>query len=232
VSVDVARQQRFRIQGRSFLAFVLAPEPPVQDWFEKLDDTLRRTAGFFAGRPMVLDVSGLALTKGSLRALLDALQERQIRILGLEGINESLVGPETPPVLKGTRPSSAVELPQRRVANAEADPRTRSLMIESPVRSGQSIVFLNGDVTVLGSIGSGAEVVAGGSIHVYGALRGRALAGAKGNPTARIFCTKAEAELLAIDSIYITADEIAASLRGRPAQVWLEGGSIRIASRD
>jgi septum site-determining protein MinC len=232
VSVNVARQQRFRIQGRSFLAFVLAPEPPVQDWFEKLDETLHRTAGFFAGRPMVLDVSGLALAKGSLRALLDALQEREIRILGLDGIDESLVGPELPPVLKGMRPAGAVELPQRRAAKAETDPRTRSLMIESPVRSGQSIVFLNGDVTVLGSIGSGAEVVAGGSIHVYGALRGRALAGAKGNPTARIFCTRAEAELLAIDSIYITADEIAASLRGRPAQVWLEGGSIRIASRD
>jgi septum site-determining protein MinC len=232
VSVDVARQQRFRIQGRSFLAFVLAPEPPVHGWFEKLDDTLRRTPGFFAGRPMVLDVSGLALAKGSLRTILEALQEREIRILGLDGIEESLVGPELPPVLKGMRPAGAVEPPRRRAANAEADPRTRSLMIESPVRSGQSIVFLNGDVTVLGSIGSGAEVVAGGSIHVYGALRGRALAGAKGNPTARIFCTKAEAELLAIDSIYITADEIAASLRGKPAQVWLEGGSIKIASRD
>jgi len=232
VSVDVARQQKFRIQGRSFLAFVLAPEPPVRDWFEKLDDTLRRTAGFFAGRPMVLDVSGVTLTRGSLRAVLDALQERQIRVLGLDGISENLVDPELPPVLKGMRPARAEEPPQRRAASAETDPRTRSLMIESPVRSGQSIVFLNGDVTVLGSIGSGAEVVAGGSIHVYGALRGRALAGAKGNPTARIFCTKAEAELLAIDSIYITADEIATSLRGRPAQVWLEDGSIKIASRD
>ena len=212
------------------MAFVLAPEPPVPDWLEKLDDALRRTAGFFAGRPMVLDLSGLALTRGSLRALIDALHEREVRILGLDGIDEALVAPDLPPVLKGMRPSSGVEVPTRGAAKPEPGAQARSLVIDNPVRSGQSIVFLNGDVTVMGSIGSGAEIVAGGSIHVYGTLRGRALAGAKGNPTARIFCTRAEAELLAIDSIYITADEIEAELRGKPAQVWLEGGSIKIAS--
>ena len=58
--------------------------------------------------------------------------------------------------------------------------------------------FPKGDVTVLGAIASGAEVVAGGSIHVYGALRGRAMAGADGNRDARIFCSRLEAELLAI----------------------------------
>ena len=71
-------------------------------------------------------------------------------------------------------------------------------MIEDPVRSGQSVVFMEGDVTVVGSVGSGAEIVAGGSIHVYGTLRGRALAGATGNARARIFCHRVEAELLAI----------------------------------
>src|SRR6476620_9020344 len=76
--------------------------------------------------------------------------------------------------------------------------RGRSFM-EEPVRSGQSVIFPHGDVTVVGQVASGAEVVAGGSIHVYGALRGRALAGSMGNPRARIFCRKNEAELLAID---------------------------------
>ena len=57
------------------------------------------------------------------------------------------------------------------------------------MRSGQSVIFMEGDVTILGSVGSGAEIVAGGSIHVYGALRGRALAGAAGNCRARIFST-------------------------------------------
>ena len=90
------------------------------------------------------------------------------------------------------------------------------------MRSGQSVIFTEGDVTVLGSVGSGAEIVAGGSIHVYGTLRGRALAGATGNARARIFCHRIEAELLAINSYYRTADDIEDSLRRRPAQAWLE----------
>ena len=59
----------------------------------------------------------------------------------------------------------------------ETKPQATSLLLDSPVRSGQSVIFVEGDVTVLGSVGSGAEVVAGGSIHVYGTLRGRAMAG-------------------------------------------------------
>jgi len=90
-------------------------------------------------------------------------------------------------------------------------------------------VFPDGDVTVLGSVGSGAEIVAGGSIHVYGTLRGRAMAGVNGNPNARIFCQKIEAELLAIDGYYQTAEDLDAGLRNRPAQAWLDGGVMRIA---
>src|SRR5262249_34675451 len=103
-----------------------------------------------------------------------------------------------------------------------------SLLLENPVRSGQSVVFAEGDITILGSVGSGAEVVAGGSIHVYGALRGRAMAGVNGNAGARIFCNKIEAELLAIDGFYQTAEDIDASLRGKPAQAWLDGDTMKI----
>ena len=87
-------------------------------------------------------------------------------------------------------------------------------MIEQPVRSGQSVVFEKGDVTIVGSVASGAEVMAGGSIHVYGTLRGRAVAGSRGNRRARIFCRRLEAELLAIDGLYRTADDAGA----RPAR--------------
>ena len=103
-------------------------------------------------------------------------------------------------------------------------------MIEDPVRSGQSVVFMEGDITVLGSVGSGAEIIAGGSIHVYGSLRGRALAGATGNVRARIFCHSVEAELLAINSYYRTADDIEDSLRRRSVQAWLEGGTLKISA--
>src|SRR5262249_56827359 len=96
-----------------------------------------------------------------------------------------------------------------------------SLPIETPIRSGPSIICPNGDVTGLGSVASGAEVVASGSIHIYGALRGRAMAGSMGNARARIFCSKNEAELVSIDGYYRTAEEMDASLRSRPAQCWL-----------
>ncbi|HSJ40368.1 MAG TPA: septum site-determining protein MinC, partial [Xanthobacteraceae bacterium] len=121
-------------------------------------------------------------------------------------------------------------------AAATAGPAQRqeptSLLIETPIRSGQSIIFPYGDVTVLGAVSSGAEVVAGGSIHVYGALRGRAMAGSMGNARARIFCSKNEAELISIDGYYRTAEEMDASLRNRPAQCWLQDSVLSIAALD
>jgi septum site-determining protein MinC len=82
---------------------------------------------------------------------------------------------------------------------------------------------------VLGSVGSGAEIVAGGSIHIYGTLRGRAMAGVNGNSAARIYCQKIEAELLAIDGYYRTAEDINDILRNRPIQAWLDGNMMKIS---
>ena len=111
----------------------------------------------------------------------------------------------------------------------EVKPPPTSLLLDSPVRSGQSIIFPDGDVTVVGSVSSGAEIVAGGSIHVYGTLRGRAMAGVNGNSSARIYCHRMEAELLAIDGYYQTAEEIPDALRDRPVQALLDGNVMRIA---
>jgi septum site-determining protein MinC len=91
------------------------------------------------------------------------------------------------------------------------------------------VVFPHGDITVLGSVASGAEVIAGGSIHIYGTLRGRAFAGSHGNERARIFCNKVEAELLAISGFYRTADDIEERLRSQPIQAWLKGDVMFIA---
>jgi septum site-determining protein MinC len=85
-------------------------------------------------------------------------------------------------------------------------------------------------VTVVGSVASGADVIAGGSIHIYGTLRGRALAGANGNTDARIFCSRNEAELLAIDGAYRTADDVEASLRRQPIQARLNDGMLMITT--
>jgi septum site-determining protein MinC len=130
-----------------------------------------------------------------------------------------------PPLLTGGRHCVVTQVEPKK---SEAKPKQTSLLLENPVRSGQSVVFAEGDVTVLGSVGSGAEIVAGGSIHVYGTLRGRAMAGVNGNSAARIYCQRIEAELLAIDGYYQTAEDIGAHLRNRPAQAWLEGDIMKI----
>jgi septum site-determining protein MinC len=103
-----------------------------------------------------------------------------------------------------------------------------SLLMDSSIRSGQCIVHPEGDVIVVGSVASGAEVIAGGSIHIYGTLRGRAIAGSR-DARARIFCRKLEAELLSIDGLYMVADDMPAHLRGQQIQVWLDGDSMMMA---
>ena len=228
----------FRFRGRSFMAFVLAPEPPLADWLAELDRQIERSEGFFVGRPVVIDLAAVALPKSELAALIGELQARDIRIMGVENADPGCVGPGLPPLLKGGRPASGLfDAPDPSgPAKPVLEPAARSgppcLMIEAPVRSGQSVVFPSGDVTVVGSVASGAEVIAGGSIHVYGALRGRAMAGSTGNARARIFCRRIEAELVAIDGLYRTAEDIDETLRRRPVQAWLEGDVMHITPLD
>ena len=174
---------------------------------------------------MVLDLSAVDLSQSAIAHLVTSLETRNIRVLGIEGVDESHLTTSMPPLLTGGR---HCVLEQNKPKPPEAKPKPTSLLLESPVRSGQSIIFTEGDVTVLGSVGSGAEIVAGGSIHIYGTLRGRAMAGVNGNSAARIYCQRIEAELLAIDGYYQTAEQIDATLRNQPAQAWLEGDVMKI----
>lgn len=227
-----------RIKGRSFLAVVLSPDMPLDEWLARLDDLAARSAGFFLGRPVVLDVTDLEIGKTELKELLAAFVERNVAIMGIEGARPSLLGPGMPPALKGGKPVSddavarepIIELRNMPADTKPAEPEARqvlqSLVIREPIRSGQSVIFPEGDVTVIGSVASGAEVIAGGSVHIYGTLRGRAMAGSIGNTNARIFCRKMEAELLAIDGVYKMAEDMAPDLRGQPVQLWLEGDTI------
>ena len=222
-----ATRQLVRMRGRSYVAFVFAPVVPIHGWLEEIDAMLARSPGFFVGKPVVLDLSAVELSQSAIAHLVASLEQRNIRVLGIEGVDAAHLTTSMPPLLTGGRPTVLI---QNEPKKPEAKPKPTSLLLESPVRSGQSIVFTEGDVTVLGSVGSGAEIVAGGSIHIYGALRGRAMAGVNGNSAARIFCQKIEAELLAIDGYYQTAEDIDANLRNRPAQAWLEGDIMRITS--
>jgi septum site-determining protein MinC len=228
---------------------------PVEGWLAEVDAWLARTPGFLAGKPLVVDVTGLPLGKDEFRSLMAELKARSVAILGVEGAEPSWLGDGDPPLLTGGRTAGVVErarcagrvevgLPDRVFAyRAASSPQARlrlpaspksssTLLVENSVRSGQAIVHPDGDVTVIGSVSSGAEIVAGGSIHIYGTLRGRALAGMYGNGRARIFCRRLEAELIAIDGFYKVADELGPHLHKKAVQAWLDGGTVKIETLD
>jgi septum site-determining protein MinC len=237
VSSLIRQRQSLTFRARSYTAFAFTPLPPIADWLAVLDATLQRSKGFFAGHPVVLDLSAAQLSADEVAELVAALAARSVRVLGIEGVELPAGDPRLPPLLRGGR-SQDVEAPEP-AALGEAAPvaapppkkqEAASLLIDSPVRSGQSVAFIEGDVTVLGSVASGAEIIAGGSIHIYGTLRGQAMAGASGNRRARIFCHRFDAELLAIGAFYRTADEIEDSLRRGPIQAWLDGNTLQISA--
>jgi septum formation inhibitor MinC len=98
------------------------------------------------------------------------------------------------------------------------------MVVTQPVRSGQVVYAKDNDLIVLAPVNPGGQVVADGNVHIYAALRGRAVAGAQGANEARIFCQKLEAELLAINGIYLVYDDLPPASVGKPAQIEVQGG--------
>lgn len=256
-----AKSIRFR--ARSFVAFTLTPEAPLAEWLEGLDHWIGNSPGYFAGRPVVLDLNTLKPDVAAIESLVDVLGHRGIRIYAIELDGHTALEPNLPPVLVGAKEATTDGLlprearadvsgegkaegraPEAGAAKAgdgkvdaskagDSEPQVEAsgtLMIKAPIRSGQAIVHPHGDVIVLGSVASGSEIIAAGSIHVYGTLRGRASAGALGNRGARIFCRKNEAELLAVDGWYVTAEEMEGVSRGKPVQAFLDGDALRVST--
>jgi septum site-determining protein MinC len=249
VNAEALSLPKVRVRGRSFMALVIAPEAPFGDWFAALDQQMRSAAGFFSDRPVVADLAAIFEDVGQEAVLvaLDGLEARGLRVIGVEGVRPTLLAAtrwgRLPTNLHGrdvAREPSAdlvvatVAQPPDAAPSAAAPiaaaPTAPSLLIDRPVRSGQSVVFEEGDVTVVGAVASGAEVIAGGSIHVYGALRGRAIAGLKSGQGARIFCRKLEAELVGVDRLYRTAEHWGADLHGRAVQVRCDRGALRLSA--
>lgn len=133
------------------------------------------------------------------------------------------------PARAAPAPEPAAAPPAAKAAPAPANAEP-GLIQAVPVRSGQQLYAQNRDLTVLSSVGAGAEVIADGSIHIYGPLRGRALAGAQGSATARIFCRSFHAELVAVAGHYKVLEDIPRELHGKAVQVWLEHDELKIAA--
>jgi len=231
-----------RVRGRSFMAMVVTPEAPTATWFAAFDQQMGRAANFFADRPVVANLEA-TLEEGGTDAVLivlDGLDARGLRLVGIEGVDARLLAgtrwERLPKTLHGRDVALEASLPLAANSETPASPEPAlsapSLLIDRPVRSGQSIVFEDGDITIVGSVGSGAEVIAGGSIHVYGSLRGRALAGLRTGAAARIFCQKFEAEMVGVDQLYRTAEHWGAGLHGRAVQVLSDRGALRLSTLD
>ena len=226
-SVDVRRPMRFVC--RSYMAVVLTPEPPIVEWLAGIAERIKGAETFLAGAPVVLDLSAVQISKLAIVHLISELEQRGIRILGVENIDPANTGSDLPPILQSSQAASV--RPDKVEPTVRDEPKKSStLLIDQPIRSGQSIIFPDGDLTVLGSVASGAELVAGGSLHVYGTLRGRAMAGSHGNSGARIFCSRLKAELLAIDGYYMTAESIEQEFFKGPVQAWLDSDALKIAA--
>lgn len=196
-----------------------------------LDEQVQQAPSMFAGAPVTLDLSALdALPPVSfLEDLVSALRARGIVPTALRGDSE-LVGELAAGAglgvlpLAGEAAGGSGKRPAKQAGSSVRSTPTR--FVNKPVRSGQQIYAQGGDLVVLAAVGAGAEVVADGCIHIYGALNGRAIAGAQGDTAARILCQQFNAELVSIAGQYQIGDEWSERGLGRPAQVYLDGDAL------
>ncbi|MGO4220949.1 septum site-determining protein MinC [Lysobacter sp. TAF61] len=225
----------------------------------EMRDRVQRAPKLFARAAVVLDFGGLTRTpdQATATALIKGLREAGVlpvaiaygtseieqlsQALGLPLLAKFRASYERDENAAAAAPAAHAAPPPRRepeLAPTAAKPHAGAAaaspgMIQAkPVRSGQQIYAENRDLTVLTTVGAGAEVIADGSVHIYGPLRGRALAGAQGNEQARIFCREFHAELVAIAGHYKVLEEIPKDLRGKAVQVWLEDQQLKIAALD
>jgi septum site-determining protein MinC len=234
----------------------------VERLVQEMNERVNRAPKLFGRAAVILDFGGLSRTPdvASAKALLDGLRGAGVLPVALaygtseiELLSQQLGLPllakfraqyeraDAEPAPPRAAPAAAPAREPRRAAPAAAALAAAPASGEAPkpgrmqlanVRSGQQLYAENCDLTVMGTVGAGAEVIADGSIHIYGTLRGRALAGAQGNTAARIFCRDFHAELVAIAGHYKVLDDVPDNLRGKAVQVWLEQDQIKIAALD
>ena len=200
-----------------------------------LDELTGRVATaphFFERTAVCLDLSALEREPdvAELRAVMDAVRRAGMVAVGLAhgtAAVESLARELEVPVLTYFRPQNRPPpvLPA-------ADPQelaVPALMHHTPVRSGQRVYARHRDLVITSTVGAGAEGIADGCVHIYGPLRGRAVAGARGDVTARVFCQEFHAELVSVAGVFRVFETIPADLLGKPVQAWLSGDDLHFA---
>jgi septum site-determining protein MinC len=203
----------------------------------ELHAKLEETPNFFDDDPVVVDLSALAQDEGELDAaeLVRVLSAHRMRPAMAAGGNAAQMAaalaaglPAAPEALPAPR-TKTVEVIREVEVVREVPQYVPPLVVDRPLRSGQQVYAKGCDLIVLAAVNAGAEVIADGSIHVYAPLRGRAIAGSKGNADARIYTTCLEPELIAIAGTYRTTETaLPADVAGKPAQVRLVGDKLVI----
>lgn len=192
-------------------------DPDLSKVRTHLEDLARRMPDAVRGMPVVVEADFVP-DLGALCALLRTVGMQPLAVA--DGV-----------LAEAGRAAGLAVLPEEGKARAKpaAAPAGRrpARIVDSPVRSGQQIYAEGADLVVMAPVSVGAEVIADGCVHAYAPLRGRAIAGAKGDETARIFCRKFEAELVAVAGVYAVADQMQ-GVRGFPVQAWLQQGKLKI----
>ena len=198
---------------------------------------------FFRRIAVCLDLSALEKTPevAEIHAVIEAVRRVGMLSVGLAGDVvelETVASALNLPILSSfrtpTRPAPVLEPEQAAPTTPEpapgpADSNVSTLIHNQPVRSGQRIYARNRDLIVNAGVAAGAEVIADGCLHIYGPLRGRAMAGAHGDPAARVFCQEFDAELVSIAGVFRVFETIPAELAGMPVQAWLAGEDLHFA---
>lgn len=210
----------FELKGSLFTLTVLHLFHPDRTAIERhLAEKIKQAPGFFSNTPVVIDLDGLVnATDGvDFSGLYQLLRENGMVPVGIRN--------GTAELQEIARQAGLPVLPESRTTGAarksERVAPVRSRIFNHPVRSGQQIYAPDGDLIVLGTVSAGAEVIADGNIHIYGTLRGRALAGVKGDVEPRIFCQSLEAELVSIAGRYRISEQIDPADRGKAMQIHL-----------
>ncbi len=211
---------------------------------EEVGNKVDQAPTFFRNAPIVIDLKSLpadedlefAVLVGLLRSF--ALNPVAIRGGGTRhaesaaAMELAVLAEERRSVARASTRADDEPVPETAegAANGEPEPAAAPNRVHlRPVRSGQKLAALGGDLILIASASAGSELIAAGNIHVYGALRGRALAGVGGDESCRIFCSRLEAELVSIAGHYRVSEDIDEALRGRPVQVYLESDRLKIA---
>ena len=240
-SAPPAHPYSLQLRGGAYTLLVLRMvDPKDQAFYSWLADKVMQAPNFFRHAPVVIDLQDLAdAPPFNIAELGRRLRQHWLVPIGVQNgtkeqnkaaVNAGLSlfpeGRDAP--LKVDSPPVASRPASDDSDKLEAIDEAHSRLITQPVRSGQQVYAHQGDLVVLASISPGAELLADGHIHVYGALRGRAVAGVSGDKEARIFCQSLEAELISIAGYWRVRDDIPEELIGKPAQVFLDEERVRI----